>query len=49
VGHSEACHFPGVFLDSTRRGVTLMLQISWLESAMNFVASFFMAEGQNWA
>jgi hypothetical protein len=29
--------------------VTLMLQISWLESAMNFVASFFMAEGQNWA
>jgi hypothetical protein len=29
--------------------VTLMMQISWLAAAINFVAGLFMAEGQNWA
>jgi hypothetical protein len=28
--------------------VTLMLQISWLQAAVGFVAKLFMAGGQDW-
>jgi hypothetical protein len=28
--------------------VTLMLQISWLQAAIGFVAKVFSAEGQSW-
>jgi hypothetical protein len=29
--------------------VTLMLQISWLQAAVGFVAKLFMADTQTWA
>jgi hypothetical protein len=29
--------------------VTLMLQISWLQAAVGFVAKLFTATGQDWA
>jgi hypothetical protein len=47
VGHSEACHFPKVFL--SQREVTLMLKVNLLASVAYFLAGLFgRSEGQTW-